>query len=169
MADPPSPRSGKALAFALVPLVVLLDQLTKGWARMQLANPLDLGPVLNLGLSFNRGVSFGLFSADGEAGRWFLVAATGAVAAAMLIGITRVRRTGMAIALALIAGGALGNIADRVRQGAVTDFIDVHLGGAHWPTFNLADAAIVLGVATWLVLSARKSSEGDGALADATR
>jgi signal peptidase II len=169
MTDAPSRRNSRALAFALVALVVLLDQLTKGWARAQLANPLDLGPVLDLSLAFNRGVSFGLFSADGAAGRWILVAATGAVAAAMLIGIARARRAGMAIALALIAGGALGNIVDRIRHGAVTDFIDVHLGAAHWPTFNLADSAIVLGVAALVILTAGKSTREDGALVGPAR
>ena len=69
----------------------------------------------------------------------------------------------MIFALALVAGGALGNIVDRVRSGAVTDFIDVHIGKAHWPTFNLADAAIVLGVAALIFVSARNARD-DGAV-----
>lgn len=150
-------RRDLAAAAALTAAIVLLDQMTKAWARAWLTSPLEIAPVLNLRLGFNPGVSFGLFAGDGETSRWILVAATGAVAAAMLVGMARTRRPSVKTALALIAGGAIGNIIDRVQQGAVTDFIDVHLGGAHWPTFNLADAAIFLGVAALIVFSARMS------------
>ena len=164
MTKTPLPSSlARTLGFALAGFLVVVDQSTKAWARAQLDEPVDLGPFLNLILGFNRGVSFGLLSADGDAGRWLLVTVTGLIAAAMLVEIGRSRRQSMIFALALVAGGALGNIVDRVRSGAVTDFIDVHIGKAHWPTFNLADAAIVLGVAALIFLSARYARD-DGAV-----
>lgn len=159
----------KSAALALVALVVLLDQSTKAWARASLTDLIDIGPILNLRLAFNPGITFGLFAGNGDAGRWILVAATGAVAAAMLVGILRTRRPGLSLGLALIAGGAVGNIIDRVRDGAVTDFIDVHLGAAHWPTFNLADAAILLGVAVLLAVSGRSLPKERGDVTHAPR
>lgn len=147
-------RSIRLATIALAIVVAGIDQLTKAWAKT-LAAPVEIAPFLSLDLSFNRGVTFGLLSADGETGRWLLVALTGAIAAAVLVAAWRTRRMPLALALGAVAGGALGNIIDRVRQGAVTDFIDLHLGDWRWPTFNLADAAIVCGVATLLWLSAR--------------
>ncbi len=147
-------RSIRLATVALAFVVAGIDQLTKAWAKT-LAAPVEIAPFLDLDLSFNRGVTFGLLSADGETGRWLLVALTGVIAAAVLIAAWRTRRRPLALALGAVAGGALGNIIDRVRQGAVTDFLDLHLGDWRWPTFNLADAAIVCGVATLLWLSAR--------------
>lgn len=138
--------------------VIGVDQLAKAWART-LTAPVEIAPFLNLHLSFNRGVTFGLLSADGEAGRWLLVALTGAVAAAVLVAVWRTRRLAPALALGAVAGGALGNIADRIRLGAVTDFIDLHLAGRHWPTFNLADSAIVIGLALVLFDASRRSAQ----------
>jgi signal peptidase II len=81
-----------------------------------------------------------------------LVAGTAGVTLWLLAWMWREPRRRIAMPLALIAGGALGNILDRVRTGAVTDFIDAHIGGAHWPTFNLADSAIVVGIG-WLIIA----------------
>ena len=88
------------------------------------------------------------------------MALTAAVAAAVLTAAWRTRHRRIALALGAIAGGALGNIVDRIRQGAVTDFIDFHLGDWRWPTFNLADAAIVCGVAAllWTSMKRRKGT-----------
>lgn len=146
----------RGLGLVLVGAVLGLDQVTKAWARAHLSSPVDLGPMLSLRLGFNPGITFGLLPADGSAARWLLVAMTGVVAIAVLIGMWRTRRGALIAPLALIAGGALGNIVDRVRQGGVTDFIDAHLGDARWPTFNLADVAIVVGVGLLLALLARK-------------
>ncbi|MFN3574308.1 MAG: signal peptidase II, partial [Phenylobacterium sp.] len=89
---------------------------------------------------------------SGELGRWLLVAGTAAVALWLMAWMWRERRLAVAAPLALFVGGALGNIVDRVRLGAVTDFIDAHIADFHWPTFNLADTAITVGVA-WLLLT----------------
>ncbi len=132
--------------------VLAVDQSTKLFARAHLAEPISLGPLLDLRLGFNTGVTFGLFADGGELGRWILVAGTAAVALWLVTWVWRETRLAIAAPLALVAGGALGNILDRLRSGAVTDFIDAHIGSAHWPTFNLADAAIVIG-AGWLLLA----------------
>ncbi|WP_370650396.1 signal peptidase II [Brevundimonas sp.] len=147
-------RSVRLAAVVLAIGVAGADQLAKAWART-LTAPIEIAPFLKLDLSFNRGVTFGLLSADGETGRWLLVALTGAVAAAVLTAAWRTRRPALALALGAVAGGALGNIADRIRQGAVTDFIDLHVGDWRWPTFNLADTAIVCGVAALLWISVK--------------
>lgn len=138
----------RGLGAALALGVVAVDQVTKGWARAALAStPVEVTPFFDLRLGFNSGVSFGLFAAGSDAARWILVAATGAVAAWLLAWLLREANALRTAALALILGGALGNILDRVRVGVVTDFLDLHLGEAHFPTFNLADTAITVGVA----------------------
>lgn len=87
----------------------------------------------------------------GGAPRWLLVSASLVIVGILLTWMWRSGRLLVASALGLIAGGAIGNIVDRVRFGAVTDFLDFHAGGYHWPAFNLADAAIVCGVALLLL------------------
>jgi signal peptidase II len=130
------------LAGALCALVVVVDQVAKGLIEANLVpgEHVDVLGPLTFTLAHNRGVAFGLAS-DGGA---VLVALT--VAALLFVGVLFARnptRPWMWVAVGLLAGGALGNLADRVRTGAVTDYIDV-LG---WPPFNLADVAITLGVA----------------------
>lgn len=142
----------RAYGAALALGIFALDQTSKLLARNYLAEPITLGPFLNLQLSFNTGVTFGLFAGGGDLGRWLLVAATAAMGLGVVVWMWREPRRRVTAPLALVAGGALGNVLDRLRAGAVTDFIDAHIGEAHWPTSNLADCAIVIGVA-WLILS----------------
>ena len=104
----------------------------------------------NLVLGFNTGVSFGLF---GQAPAWLLMAFTLAIVAGLLVWIHRSDSRLTASALGLVVGGALGNLLDRLRQGAVADFLDFYIGSYHWPAFNLADVAIVCGVGLLLVES----------------
>lgn len=137
----------RILGLALVLGVAAVDQTTKALARVTLASAsVELTPFFDLRLGFNSGVSFGLFAAGSGGMRWLLVAATGAIAVWLLAWLLREAIALRAAALALILGGALGNLLDRVRMGVVTDFIDLHLGEAHFPTFNLADTAITVGV-----------------------
>lgn len=128
---------------------LVLDQLTK-WIMialvMQPPRVIAAGPFLNLVLGFNPGISFGLFgdiigSAPGTTSiiKFLIVAG-------LLVWAMRTTLISEAIGLALIAGGALGNILDRARQGAVTDFVDFHLADWHFPAFNVADVSITLGV-----------------------
>ena len=143
-----SARSALALGAGLAGLVVLLDQLTKLWAVGALDNPsrvIELLGFLDLVLVWNRGISFGLFG-SGDAGVWPFVALAVVISIGLGFWLARLRRVLMVLAVGLILGGALGNVIDRLVYGAVIDFVDLHAGGWHWPAFNLADAAITVGV-----------------------
>lgn len=107
-------------------------------------------PFLNIVLVYNRGVSFGLLDGLGAAAPWLLVLLALAIAAVLLWWALREERPMARFALWTVLGGALGNVYDRLRYGAVVDFVDLHVLGWHWPAFNLADAAVVGGV-LWLL------------------
>ncbi len=139
-----------ALPTALV--LFLLDQIIKLWvlARLHPAVPIPvLDDVLHLTLVFNPGVAFGFLSSVEPVWRW-LVGGLSLVALAVLGSLAvRLLPDGnwfTALALGLIFGGAVGNLFDRVRFGAVVDFLDFHWRGYHWPAFNLADSGITVGV-----------------------
>lgn len=130
--------------------VLALDQLAKLWVlgvfRAASSNVIVVLPVFNLVMTWNTGVSFGMFN-SGSAGGTFIFAALAAVIVAVLVWwLARARGAGLQAAIGMVIGGALGNIADRLVRGAVVDFLDFHLGAWHWFVFNLADAAICLGV-----------------------
>lgn len=147
-----------ARVIAVIGLTVLADQSTKTIALSILSErpPVPVLPGFNLSLGFNEGASFGLLG-DVMAGRPLLMAAlTGTIAAGLAMLAFRARHPLERFGLALIVGGAFGNIVDRLRQGAVTDFIDVYWHDWHWPTFNVADIGITLG-ALCLLLSALPS------------
>jgi signal peptidase II len=149
-------RALLGLGLGIAALTVVLDQLTKAVVLAFFAGGLDDGtrvaPFFNLVLTYNRGVSFGLFSAGGG-GRGALVFSlvAAAIIAGLLWWLARAESRLLAVSIGLIVGGAVGNVADRVRFGAVVDFLDFHLGSWHWPAFNLADSAICLGVAAMLL------------------
>ena len=126
---------------------VLADQATKTVALLLLSpgEILSVVPGFNVTLGFNEGASFGMMS-GAMAGRPLLMAAlTGGLALMFAIMAFRAESLRERTGLALIVGGALGNIIDRLRQGAVTDFLDLYWRNWHWPTFNGADIAITLG------------------------
>lgn len=100
---------------------------------------------LNITLSYNEGVSFGLFSDTLRGRPEILVATSSVIVAGLLVWMTIAGDRLEAAGLGLMAGGASGNIFDRMQRGKVTDFIDFHLAEWHWPAFNLADVAIVIG------------------------
>jgi signal peptidase II len=134
--------------------VIGLDSSSKEAATMYLdGSLLPVLPFFNLTLGLNRGVSFGMFSAEGAAGWWGLVLAT--LVISMIVGWLwhRARTLSDRFGYAFILGGALGNLVDRLPDGAVTDFIDLHAGGWHFPTFNLADVGITAGVLLLLLSS----------------
>jgi signal peptidase II len=131
--------------------VVVLDQLTK-WAILTwLERAIALTPFFNLVVVWNRGVSFGMLDSDGALAPWLLSGLALAVVVALLIWLRQVEHPLPAVGLGLIIGGAVGNVIDRVRFGAVIDFLDVHALGWHWPAFNVADSAICIGAALLLV------------------
>jgi signal peptidase II len=113
----------------------------------------------------NEGAAFSLFadSASPNAVRWGLIAFSALAAIAVLIALVRLgsRMTLVTVALALVLGGALGNLHDRVFYGSVVDFIEIHIFGYHWPDFNVADSSIVIGACLLLLdsLFSRKSPE----------
>ena len=158
-------RQGR-LAYLVAIVVVVLDQLSKFWVLhvLDLPNrpPIHVLPFFQLNMVWNAGVSFGLLRADSGAGRWILVLFALAVIVALAVWARRVSRTFTAVALGLILGGALGNnLIDRVRFGAVADFLDFHgIGFFPW-VFNVADSAITIGVVLLLLDSfIRPKEEG---------
>lgn len=143
------------LGLAVAIVVVILDQLSKAailgfFAAHPFSEPLT--PFFSLVLGYNRGMSFGFFNA-GASGLnaliFSLVAA--AIVVALIWWLVRVTSPFLAVAIGLIIGGAVGNVIDRLRLGAVVDFLDFHVGLWHWPAFNLADSAICVGVAAMLL------------------
>ncbi len=135
------------LPIALVTL--LADQASK-WLMLSVMSParvIEVTGFFNLVLAWNTGVSFSAFAGGGDAGRWILVAIALAICGFVLLWMGRTQRRLLIAGFAVIVGGALGNVIDRVIHGAVVDFLDFHLAGWHWPAFNLADTAITLGVA----------------------
>jgi signal peptidase II len=135
------------LVAALV-VVLALDQATKLFVRLVLADdlPLEVTGFFNLVLAYNRGVSFSLFTNDSSLGPYLFAALSLAIAGGLIWWALRQGRLLYAVLAGAIAGGALGNIVDRLYLGAVVDFLDFHAFGWHWPAFNVADSAIVLGV-----------------------
>ncbi len=143
-----------------------VDQVTKWLAleALQAVRTIPVLPLFNLTLSFNRGVSFGLFRDTLGGSPWILTSITLLMAGGLLIWACRSRRTHESLALSLIAGGALGNAVDRIRQGAVTDFLDLYVGTWHWPTFNMADVGIVAGATLLVVGDLIRNSSRAGAV-----
>lgn len=141
-----------ALLLAIV--VLLADHLSKYWivhiVRLPERLSVPVLPFLSLTWVENRGISMGLFDM-GDDGRWGLVALTGAIAAAVAFWLWREANRFDALALGAILGGALGNIGDRARLGYVIDFVHTHIGERSFYVFNVADAAITLGVAALLL------------------
>lgn len=145
----------RALGFAVAALGLILDQVHKAW----MLGPFDiesrgrvaLAPFLDLVMVWNRGVSYGLLTQDGELGRWLLVGV--GIAGAILFGwwLWSTDRLLPAVSLGLVIGGALSNVIDRLVHGAVADFFLFHVGTFQWYVFNLADVWIVLGVAGLLI------------------
>src|SRR5579863_3601902 len=109
-----------------------------------------LTPFLDLVLTCNPGVSFGLFNRTGVNALIFSAVAL-SIVVVLVVWLSRVRTTLLAAAIGLVIGGAIGNVIDRLRFGAVIDFLYFHAGTWYWPAFNLADSAICLGVAAMLL------------------
>ena len=156
-------------------LVLAADQASKWWVLTVLdlpaARQIVLLPVLNLTMVWNRGVTFGML---GNLGPWAQIVLTVlplAVVAVLGFWLRRVESWVAAIAIGAIAGGAVGNVIDRLRFGAVVDFIHAHVGDVSWYVFNVADASIVCGVIAWILSSqwsrrAEVPNGGGGGIAD---
>lgn len=155
---------GAYVRFGLIVAVVVLiaDQVSK-WAILEMFDKpphvLEVLPVFNLVLTWNRGISFGLFGNTGGMGPWILTGVAVVIAAILARWLMRTTSRWSALGLGLVIGGALGNVIDRVRFGAVVDFLDVHVLGYHWPAFNVADSAITVGAGILIVESLFSSRE----------
>ena len=148
----------RKLQYAYLSLaVVVLDQWTKWLVEVHLprtASQPVIDGFLNLTHVQNTGVAFGLFARHGaNGGSWLLVILGVAALVAVMIYFryAPARNRTLLSALALIVGGAVGNLIDRLASGGVTDFIDVYVGAHHWPAFNVADSAITVGILLMLL------------------
>jgi signal peptidase II len=154
------PGYGRAVLVALV--AIALDQLAKALvrARLEPGERVELIGGVDLVRVGNRGIAFGLLD---DAGALVIVLAAGAFGALLIVFLSASDRRGLWLPIGLLAGGAIGNLIDRAREGAVTDFIDL----GPWPAFNLADVEITLGVVilVWMYAfgaDVEPEPEGDG-------
>jgi signal peptidase II len=145
----------------------LMDQASKAWAvrRLRFEDRTIVNGILDLVYAENRGIAFGQLQDGGAFGRWFFVTLASLAAIAVLFYFFRTTRNDDRIlgACALLLAGILGNLTDRVRLGFVIDFIMLHAGQYHWPTFNVADASISMGALflAYDLIFAGKESEHD--------
>lgn len=147
------------LGLSLAVLIFLADQASKWWVLDILRLPerqhvpfFAVGPLgLDFTMVWNRGVTFGLLSGDGAWNHLALAVLAGGIAIFLMRWLARAENRLVALALGAVIGGAIGNVVDRIRFGAVVDFVDAHGWGGHWYVFNLADAAIVCGVGVLLL------------------
>jgi signal peptidase II len=161
----------RRLGFAIALLVFAIDQLTKYWVTgplgvNQLGDQLTLLPIFNFTYTENQGISLGLLNATNPVGRWMLVALTSAIAVGVAVWIGKEKNRIDQVALGMVLGGALGNILDRVRNGFVTDFLDLHFGEFRpFLVFNIGDAAISIAVVILLLrafLTRKDDAKGPG-------
>ena len=144
MNNPAVLRLGVGMAVA----VAALDQISKWWILDHVMQPprvIPVTPFFNLVLGWNRGVSFGIFDGNSPYNAWILTLVALIIVAALAVWLVRSEGRWVPIALGMVIGGALGNVIDRLRFGAVADFLDVHVMGYHWPAFNAADTGITIG------------------------
>ncbi len=154
----PTPLIRLCYALLIAFVVVAADQASKAWILYDLMNPpsvLPVFPFLDIVLTWNTGVGYGLLKAHTLWGRMGLVLMAAGISTALGVWLWRTKDNLLLVSLSLIIGGALGNCIDRLRFGAVLDFIYVHvyIFGYHFPAFNVADAAITVGAVLLLLES----------------
>lgn len=153
----------------LTAVVIVLDWQTKQMASeaLVLYRPQEVFSWLNITLAHNYGAAFSFLSDAGGWQRWFFIVLASVVSLMLLVWLLRLPRREWvtALGLALVLGGAIGNLIDRIQLGYVVDFIDVHYAGWHYPAFNVADSAITCGVILLLLdsvlLAIRKKKAND--------
>lgn len=148
----------RLIGLALAAFIAALDQLSKWYVTgpldLRRVGHIDLLPFFDLTYTENRGISLGMLQASNMEMRWLLVLMTAAIALVVLVWLMRERKLGDILGLALILGGAIGNIRDRYTLGYVVDFADFHIGAFRpFLIFNVADAAITIGVVIILARS----------------
>jgi signal peptidase II len=141
----------------LAALILALDLWTKYLAvsNLELYRPIPITGWLNMTLAHNTGAAFSLFADQSGWQRWFFIVFASGISLFLMVWLWRLPLTARLLpaSLMLILGGAVGNLVDRVRLGYVVDFIDLHYNNWHWPAFNIADSAIVIGVTLMLAES----------------
>ena len=153
---PPAEGEGALAWLWLSAAVVLADQLTKWWivASFELYDRVQLLPVFALTRLHNTGAAFSFLASAGGWQRWFFIIVAVAVTSLVCVWLKRMPRAGhgwLAASLALIVGGAVGNVIDRVLHGYVVDFLSVHWERWYFPAFNVADSAITVGAVILLI------------------
>ena len=143
----------KNMIYFISLFIVLLDQLSKGMILDYFSSGkvLEVFPCFNLLLTYNKGVSFSFLSSDSPYMPLILSAFALIVCIFIVMWMRQEKDRLTRIGFALVLGGAVGNVIDRIRLGAVVDFLDFYIGNYHWPTFNVADCAICIGVFLILV------------------
>lgn len=146
------------LPFFVVAIVVLLDQLSKTWILYEFENPetvWHIFPFLNIVLTWNKGIGFGFLKADEAWQMAGLIMLAGGICTVLGVWISKITDKFQIVYLSMIIGGAVGNVIDRLRFGAVVDFIfvPVYILGYRFPAFNIADSAITVGVCLLLIES----------------
>ncbi len=164
----------RLIGLAIAVLVALVDQAVKWYVVGPLAlrdvRHIDLTPFFDLTYTENRGVSLGMFEASSMETRWILVAVTAGIALVVLVWMMREKLLADIAGLGLILGGALGNIRDRYDLGYVIDYADFHIGGFRpFLIFNIADAAITIGVLIILARSLLVRDKEDTQAGDSPR
>ena len=154
-------RLNMIVGFGMALAILLLDQLSKYWVLEILDLPslrqVAVLPFFYLTMVWNRGVTFGMFAADNANAQFILAAIALAAVVAFAVWLWRAQSWRTALPVGAIAGGAIGNVIDRLRFGAVVDFLHFHAWGWSWYVFNIADAAIVCGVAALIVDGFRRT------------
>lgn len=161
------------LGLMMAAAVLALDQISK-WLVVELlmrpegvtetpflaARHFELTPFFNVVMAWNRGVSFGVLNNDSPYNAVLLTILALVIVGVLMMWMRKAESRIMAAALGLIVGGALGNVIDRIRYGAVADFLDFHVSGWHWPAFNVADSGITVGAILLIAdsLFARRTS-----------
>jgi signal peptidase II len=144
----------RVMALGIIVAILILDQASKYWilgSVMQPPRVIEVTSFFNIVLAWNRGVSFGMFNTDSTYGPMLLTGLAVGIVCVLAVWLWKAQTRVTVISIALVIGGAAGNVIDRLQYGAVVDFLDVHGFGYHWPAFNVADSAICVG-ASILVL-----------------
>jgi signal peptidase II len=152
-------------ALALAAGILALDQATKYLIVNVVMVPprvIEVTPFFNLVLTYNKGITFGILNSHAAWQPWILAAVSLTVVAGLLVWLPRTRSRLHAIGIGLVVGGATGNVIDRLTTVGVVDFLDFHVAGWHWWAFNVADSAIVVGVAVFLWDGLFNASEETG-------
>jgi len=156
-------QNGALLFGVLVALaVIVLDQLSKLWIFNHFVpgESVAVTPFFNLVLVFNPGAAFSFLADHTGWQRWFFSVIALSISGWILWQLRSAKPgTGFSVALALIMGGALGNLIDRLWLGMVIDFIDVHAGGWHWPAFNVADSAVCVGAVLYVLCQSKSNQD----------